>query len=309
MRMTGPPSRYTIGPKRPLYRRLNYGSMGSNLSGITKVRPLASILEWFLDYISKIALLCFTIAFGIAVTTVTLERITSEQPTLTAIEYTLESLIGIESMLEMQMEDLRELVGESNDTSYIIPTGWPFTNGLPATTIRDDSVSDWAQILRTEAAQRIYLDGPETVIANPSSVRSSWFSDSGNFLQVWKLWGNSTHIWLSKVNSIVLPITVAMFVLSLASTNLSFRLKSIAAAAFIASMPSLIGFGLLAFIWRQLGPSGSPFADSLQEVVSAALWVGLLNSLIVGATAFLFGTILYGIGRTLRRTKSNAITV
>ena len=283
--------------------------MRSSLSGISRVRPVANALEWALDCVSKIAVLCFTIALGITITTVTLERITSERPTTTAIEHTIESLIGVTPMLEMQAEELKELVRDSDDTSYIVPTGWPFTNGLQATTVRDDSFNNWAEILRREAARRIYYDGPETVLANPSNVSSSWLSDSGNFLRIWKLWGNSTHIWLNKVNDVVIPIAAVTFVLSLASTGIGFRLKLVAAAAFIASMPSLIGFGLLAFVWRQLGPSGSPFADSLQEVVFAALKIGLINSLIVAAVAVFLGAILYGHGWTQRRAKNHAVIV
>ena len=279
------------------------------MSGVSGVRPIANALEWASDYVSKIAVLCFTITFGITITTVTLERITSERPTITAIEYTIESLIGVAPMLEMQAEELKELAGNSDDTSYVVPTGWPFTNGLQATTVRDDSVNNWAELLRNEAAQEIYYDGPETVLANPSKVSSSWLSDSGNFLRIWKIWGNATHIWLSKINDIVIPVTAVTFALSLASTSIGFRLKLIAAAAFIASMPSLIGFGLLAFVWRQLGPSGSPFADSLQEVVFAALKIGLINSLIVAAVAVFLGAILYGHGWTQRRAKNHAVIV
>ena len=279
------------------------------MSGMSRVRPAANALEWTLDCVSKIAVLCFTIALGITITTVTLERITSERPTTTAIEHTIESLIGVTPMLEMQAEELKELVRNSDDTSYIVPTGWPFTNGLQVTTVRDDSFNNWAELLRREAAQGIYYDGPETVLANPSKVSSSWLSDSGNFLRIWKLWGNSTHIWLNKVNDVVIPITVVTFALSLASTSIGFRLKLVAAATFIASMPSLIGFGLLAFVWRQLGPSGSPFADSLQEVVFAALKIGLINSLIVAAVAVFLGAILYGHGWTQRRAKNHAVIV
>ena len=277
------------------------------MSGISRVRPVASALEWVSDYVSKIAVLCFTIALGVTITTVTLEKITSERPTITAIEYTLESLIGVAPMLEMQAEELKELAGNSDDASYIVPAGWPFTNGLQTTTVRDDSVNNWAELLRREAAQGIYYDGPETVLANPSKVSSSWLSDSGNFLRIWKLWGNSTHIWLNKVNDVVIPITVVTFALSLASTSIGFRLKLITAATFIASMPSLIGFGLLAFVWRQLGPSGSPFADSLQEVVFAALKIGLINSLVAAAVAVFLGAILYGHGWIQRRANNHAV--
>jgi len=279
------------------------------LSGVSGVRPIANALEWASDYVSKIAVLCFTITFGITITTVTLERITSERPTITAIEYTIESLIGVAPMLEMQAEELKELAGNSDDTSYVVPTGWPFTNGLQATTVRDDSVNNWAELLRNEAAQEIYYDGPETVLANPSKVSSSWLSDSGNFLRIWKIWGNATHIWLSKINDIVIPVTAVTFALSLASTSIGFRLKLIAAAVFIASMPSLIGFGLLAFVWRQLGPGGSPFADSLQEVVFAALKIGLVNSLVVAAVATFLGAILYAHAWTQRRAKNHAVIV
>ena len=279
------------------------------MSGISRVRPVANALEWALDCVSKIAVLCFAIALGITITTVTLERITSERPTTTAIEHTIESLIGVTPMLEMQAEELKELVRNSDDTSYIVPTGWPFTNGLQVTTVRDDSFNNWAELLRREAARRIYYAGPETVLANPSKVSSSWLSDSGNFLRIWKLWGNSTHIWLNKVNDVVIPIAAVTFVLSLASTSIGFRLKLVAAATFIASMPSLIGFGLLAFVWRQLGPSGSPFADSLQEVVFAVLKIGLINSLIVAAVAVFLGAILYGHGWTQRRAKNHAVIV
>ncbi|MBK33849.1 MAG: hypothetical protein CL771_09660 [Chloroflexi bacterium] len=283
--------------------------MRSSLSGVSGVRPIANALEWASDYVSKIAVLCFTITFGITITTVTLERITSERPTITAIEYTIESLIGVAPMLEMQAEELKELAGNSDDTSYVVPTGWPFTNGLQATTVRDDSVNNWAELLRNEAAQEIYYDGPETVLANPSKVSSSWLSDSGNFLRIWKIWGNATHIWLSKINDIVIPVTAVTFALSLASTSIGFRLKLIAAAVFIASMPSLIGFGLLAFVWRQLGPGGSPFADSLQEVVFAALKIGLVNSLVVAAVATFLGAILYAHAWTQRRAKNHAVIV
>lgn len=279
------------------------------MSGVSGVRPIANALEWASDYVSKIAVLCFTITFGITITTVTLERITSERPTITAIEYTIESLIGVAPMLEMQAEELKELAGNSDDTSYVVPTGWPFTNGLQATTVRDDSVNNWAELLRNEAAQEIYYDGPETVLANPSKVSSSWLSDSGNFLRIWKIWGNATHIWLSKINDIVIPVTAVTFALSLASTSIGFRLKLIAAAVFIASMPSLIGFGLLAFVWRQLGPGGSPFADSLQEVVFAALKIGLVNSLVVAAVATFLGAILYAHAWTQRRAKNHAVIV
>ena len=279
------------------------------MSGVSGVRPIANALEWASDYVSKIAVLCFTITFGITITTVTLERITSERPTITAIEYTIESLIGVAPMLEMQAEELKELAGNSDDTSYVVPTGWPFTNGLQATTVRDDSVNNWAELLRNEAAQEIYYDGPETVLANPSKVSSSWLSDSGNFLRIWKLWGHSTHIWLNKVNDVVIPIAAVTFALSLASTSIGFRLKLIAAAVFIASMPSLIGFGLLAFVWRQLGPGGSPFADSLQEVVFAALKIGLVNSLVVAAVATFLGAILYAHAWTQRRAKNHAVIV
>jgi len=277
------------------------------VSGISRVRPVASALEWVSDYVSKIAVLCFTIALGVTITTVTLEKITSERPTITAIEYTLESLIGVAPMLEMQAEELKELAGNSDDASYIVPAGWPFTNGLQTTTVRDDSVNNWAELLRREAAQGIYYDGPETVLANPSKVSSSWLSDSGNFLRIWKLWGNSTHIWLNKVNDVVIPITVVTFALSLASTSIGFRLKLITAATLIASMPSLIGFGLLAFVWRQLGPSGSPFADSLQEVVFAALKIGLINSLVAAAVAVFLGAILYGHGWIQRRANNHVV--
>ena len=75
------------------------------MSGISRVRPVASALEWVSDYVSKIAVLCFTIALGVTITTVTLEKITSERPTITAIEYTLERLIGVAPMLEMQAEE------------------------------------------------------------------------------------------------------------------------------------------------------------------------------------------------------------
>ena len=201
------------------------------------------------------------------------------------------------------------MAGNSDDASYIVPAGWPFTNGLQTTTVRDDSVNNWAELLRREAAQGIYYDGPETVLANPSKVSSSWLSDSGNFLRIWKLWGNSTHIWLNKVNDVVIPIAAVTFALSLASTSIGFRLRLVAAATFIASMPSLIGFGLLAFVWRQLGPSGSPFADSLQEVVFSALKIGLINSLSVAAVAVFLGAILYGHGWTQRRAKNHAVIV
>ena len=43
--------------------------MRSSLSGISRVRPVANALEWALDYVSKIAVLCFTIALGITIGT------------------------------------------------------------------------------------------------------------------------------------------------------------------------------------------------------------------------------------------------
>jgi hypothetical protein len=244
-------------------------------------------------FFSRLAALTLTFAFAIWVLSSSVQAISSSEPTIAAIEVSLDSLIGIESLLLAQENMIRERSLLKEPSHIIYPESWPFLVGLPASMILDSKVEDWADFLSHEAAKSIYENGPGVILSEGTTSQESWFTVSGVFLRVWSVWSLSTHETASGFADVSFIVSAVLFPLIIIAGVGRERFFASGLIILIAGIPTIVIFGLGMICWYIVAPTGIGFPGTMRDLGHIALWQGFRNGLLMSCAGLVWLSFLY----------------
>ena len=244
-------------------------------------------------FLGRLAVVVLVFSVAVWVLTSSIREISSPEPTIAAIELSLESLIGVESLLLAQENTIRERAMQVEPSHIIYLEGWPFSIGLPASVILDSNVQEWAQFLSAEAAQSIYVSGPGVILSETATSQDSWFTVSGFFLRVWSLWNMDTYEITSTFASVSFLISAVLFPLfAIAGVGMG-RFFTSGLIILISGFPTIIIFGLGLICWYIVAPTGVGFPETMRELSYVPLWQGFCNGLLMSCAGLAWLLFLY----------------
>ena len=257
---------------------------------IDRTRGLLLVIRLFLGRLTVIVL-AFSVAIWVLSSSI--QEISSPEPTVAAIELSLESLIGVESLLLAQENSIRERAMRVEPSHIIHLDGWPFLIGLPASVVLESNVQEWAQLLSAEAAQSIYVSGPEVILSEKATSQDSWFTVSGFFLRVWSFWNMDTYEVASifaRVSFLVSAILFPLFAIAGVGAGRFFTCGLI---ILISGFPTMIVFGAGLVCWYIVAPNGSGFSAMMRDLSYAPLWQGFSSGLLMSCAGLAWLLFLY----------------
>jgi len=261
-----------------------------------EIKPLArskGLLLAIRVFLCRLVAIALTFSVAIWVLSSSVQEISSAEPTIAAIETSLESLIGIESLLLAQENIIREQSTHVEPSHIIYPEGWPFPIGLPASVVLDSNVQAWAHLLSREAAQLIYENGPNVVLSESATSQDSWFTVSGFFLRVWSVWNFKTHETASTFSKVSFIVSVVFFpLLAIAGVGIG-RFFTSGLIILISGFPTIAVFGCGVICWYIIAPTGIGFPGTMRELGYVALWQGFYNGLLMSCVGLTWLSFLY----------------
>ncbi|MEE2875378.1 MAG: hypothetical protein VYD09_02470 [Chloroflexota bacterium] len=261
-----------------------------------EIKPLAGNKGLILAirvFFSRLGALILAFAFAVWVLSSSVQTISSSEPTIAAIEVSLDSLIGVESLLLAQENTIRERSLLEEPPHIIYPESWPFLVGLPASMVPDSKAEDWAEFLSREAAKSIYENGPSVVLSEGATSRESWFTVSGVFLRVWSVWNLSTHETASGFADASFIVSAVLFPLIVVAGVGRERFFTSGLIILIAGIPTIVVFGLAMICWYIVAPAGIGFPGTMRDLGHIALWQGFRNGLLISSTGLVWLSFLY----------------
>ena len=257
------------------------------------LEPTRGLLLAIRLFLGRLAAIVLVFSVATWVLSSSIQEISSPEPTVAAIELSLESLIGVESLLSAQENTVRERAMQVEPSHIIHFDGWPFSIGLTASVVLESNVQEWAQLLRAEAAQSIYVSGPDVILSEEATSQHTWFTVSGFFLQIWSLWNIDTYEVASTFARVSFLVSAILFPLFAIAGVGSRRFFTSGLIILISGFPTIIVFGLGLFCWYIFAPSGSGFSEMMRELSYAPLWQGFSNGLLMSCTGIVWLMFLY----------------
>lgn len=238
---------------------------------------------------TRVAALVLALSMGLWLVLASASQATSQAVAIPAIERTVESMTGLEGLLELHADAIRA----GSEDPAVIP-GFSATGvSLSRQEVQAGEPGQWHALLLERTASAIYHDGPGILSDGSEQSGAGTFSTTGGARLLMQTLSETNHgrssLLLWPLGLVVLASAAAVLALGRAFARFATLGFTLLVAAVPALLVAVLGMGLVAFI----GSDGSGLAQETNGLASDIVRTPLRN----GVTLAVVGLVILILAR------------